>query len=567
MLDSYSSALSTPPGRVKSFLEGDNSKITPHSCVLRLYKNNLAEFLELLATDLCGGAGVKVNLDKFEPLAFNAKQLEWGFYLSPTHPDYYKITKSQLSYYIENPDDYYLITVKDSMKGFGGIVESWGYFITALNAGKKVCVDLSNLRPAGFVNDKKLQASGAVGNGDPNECSFFSIYKVIADHLKYGDICSFVILLGTLNDTLRRGGYKRGIICTSLDYRHENIDEYLEFDNALVPGGHKKAVRLDRGLLDYPKLMERIAYTAEKESTFLEKIKPDRPDLYANVCEGLAIPDGGICLLWRINLGLITDPEQIIYAFKYASEDLIDLHLSWRDKFNGDLSHIPTLREDKQVGLDLLGLGSMLANFGVTYKEFTESLNDFLLSEALTYPFVPSESVSNTLVHYLYLGYNLAINVARSKCNALGLPELERIFTIEPSQRHFTDCLDANGYTSTRSIFPPFERTQRRSSDHDQEKVYKHNPKIEIASDVGAKEIFDFACAFKRFLDFVGYSHGYMSFDSFEPIDSNWIKQFINSPLESKYYSESSRFDQTFLKKDSAVCELGRADECLVCAE
>ena len=562
--------ISTPPGRPYAFLKGDNRNLKPYSCVLRKYKGDLPAFLSLLAIDLCGGAGVKVNLDNFK--SFAPISANWGFYLDPEHPDFTKMSPDQAKLYTTIKPKDRIIRPDDSMSGENGLRASWESFIMGLAPfsplrNNRIVVDLSNLRPAGSVNSVGLEASGALGQGKPGETSFLSIYEAIANHLSGGDIATLLVLLGTLNETLRRGGFKRGIICTSLSYNHPQIENYLNFPNYTCPGGHKKAVRLDAGILNKGEsFLELLAESCEKESTFLEKIKPKRPDLYANVCQGLAIPDGGICTLWRINLGMIEEIDQIPLAMVEGTIDAMNLHLNWRNKFTPEeLAHVPTLKEDKQIGLDIMGMASMLAHFEVSYEDFTRELRRFNEDESFNPRY--HSVVANRLLKALAAGYGWSSLVADNMCEEAGLLPLERIHTVEPSQRHFTDCDDVEGFTTTRCIFPPFERTQRRVSDHEEQKIYHHNPKIETAAEVGATLNYEFACEWKRFMDTVARPHGYMSFDSFEPITPNWIKKFIESPLESKYYSEASRFDQSFMKKDSAVCELGRADECLVCSE
>ena len=569
----HSQDISSPPGRVKTFLTEPHRNTMPHSCVFRKYHNDLNTILDVVAKDLCGGAGVKINLDEFDQ--FEPINTNWKFYLDENNPDLKYLTEEQKRYLTtEVTYDDYVISVADSMRGYDGIRASWGYFIEELLKGNSVVVDLSHLRPAGTINSKGLMASGAIGKNDPNETSFFSIYKAIADHLADGKIGSLLTLLGTVNDCLRRGGYKRGIICTSLDYRSESIKDYLDFDNNTCPGGHKKAVRIDGGVLDSPYLKE-IADSAEGESTFLEKINPDRPDLYHNVCQAIRIPENHICLIWRYNLGMIGYPEDIPYWIESTVRDAVQLHQTWRDRFSKEeLSHLPTLEEDKQIAVDPIGMASFLANFGISYYQFTEALKKY---NADPDSFSP-DNLAEELVKHFAEGFNRGIMVADKLQEEEGLPLLERIFTpAEPSQRHFVDLEDIYGYTVTRSVFPPFERKQRRVSDHEEQLVFSHNPDIEIASDVGGKLTFEFAEQWQTFVDSFGRSHNAISFDSFEEITPEWMQNFVSSNLQSKYYSESSRYNQNFLKKQSGICELGdgsdldfeesRTDECAVCAE
>lgn len=550
-----------PPGRLRSYWQ-DKENHLPFSCILRVYRNNLGDFLSMIAQDLKSGAGVKVPLDHFQ--ARSPIQLNWGFYLSPDHPDYGNITAEQKKL-LRDPREGRMFTVDDSLLGDTGIQASWSFmeFAQSISWGNPenlLIFDLSKLRPAGTVNSNKLEASGPVGRR--GESSFLSILQAIAHHLEDGGIISFVQLLGTINDCLRRGGFKRGIVCTSLRWDSPYIWEYLDL-NTVIIGGHKKAVRLTPDLIKYPKLVEAIAQSCEAEGTFLEKVKS--PTLYANVCQGIAIEDGGTCLIYRINLAQISKLEDIVPTFIEATAQLVKLHLNWRKEVGEKANRVASLSRDRQVALDLMGLASFLAIHNISYSEFNQAIQLALRQEIN-----PHRSKAEFLVAELAIAYTASTEVADTICyEEYECEPLLRIHTIEPCQRHFTDCQDIFGFTATRGIYPPYHTNLIRVSDTEEQKLYEFYPQIETADEVGADLWEDFFCNFKIFLDQYGRSHGYMSFDSYKSITPEWINWFItDSPLESLYYPEAKRFKQTYLEKKVTNLDLGiRPDECEVCSE
>ena len=544
----------TAPGRVRTFLEKPSHTL-PFSCVLRKYHNNLGKFLAICANDLKQGAGVKVVLDDFQPRS--RLSVGWWFYLSPDHPDYKYLTPLQKQYLncLDSPSDIY--QVQDTLLGEHGIVEAWKYLIDTYTP---VTFDLSLLRPAGTVNEVGLKASGPIGCGTKGEQSFFSVFFAISQHLKEGGISSFLHLLGVLNDCIRRGGIKKAIICSSLRYDSPVIRDYINTHNIL--GNHKKAYRIDSNLLSSPALVSAIAESVESEGAFLEKIVDD--NLYANVCQGIKIPDNGTCLLWRVNLGGLPCIQDITNAFVFATSQLVKLHCTWREQVGDRAKSVAPLSEDRQVALDLLGLASLLAIEGISYRQLTAALNRYNNNIDIS-----TFSKADFLVAQLASAYQVSRYIADQICDSLDAPRLDRIHTIEPSQRHFMDCFDREGFTTTRGIYPPYHRSITRASESEKVRHIQFHPNVETAESVTPEGWQNFFCEFKKFIDLVGRSHGFMSFDSYLPITPNWIQWFLQeSPLESLYYPEASRYQKQYLQKKVAVCDLGiDREECSTCAE
>lgn len=569
-MSDYLSGISTAPGRVRTFKLDPEKGTSPHSCVLSVYKNNLFDLIKTTALDLKGGAGVKIVLDRFEKRS--SVKASWCFYLSPEHPDYEKMTALQEYHYDEldelhDPRDVY-INVEDSMLSSEGtgIIESWAIFINSISSGKSICLDLSKLRPAGETNDKGLVATGPVGYGKDNDnhSSFWAVYYYIAQHLEKGDIYSLMQLLGCINDTLRRGGFKRGIVCSSLNYKHPDFLEYITCDITKIPGSHKKAVSgIDEAILYDVDLVQKICDATNAQGVFWERQRDD--NRYLNVCQGIAIKDRGTCLIWRENLGLCTNRKDLIDGKVQATLDLCHLHVNWRDKVD-QKSPVLELEKDNQIGVDVLGLANMLRIWGVTYKEFNQALVNFINNK------VDSATKAAELVDALAEAYRASTKAADDFMDSLGLPRLDFIHTVEPAQSHSYECKDVDGFTTVRGIWPPFARRTRRRSNTQKNIVVKFGD-VEVATDFDPDFNFILSDNYYRFMKLVGRPHG-ISVDDWGVATPDrlawWVKEL---DLPSKYYSESNTYkEQSALRKRAVVtdpigCSIANPGTCAVCEE
>lgn len=557
----------TFPGRPITFLESPEKCTLPFSCSFRKYDNVLANLLTLCSRDLRGGAGVKVILDDY--ITQTPIQANWNFYLSPDHPDYKNLTEYQKLKLAPNNAQPYLISVLDSMEGSEGIEESWSSFISALIEGKTVTVDLSDLRPYGSTNHKGLTATGPVGDGteESNSSSFFAIYDAIFNHILDGEILSLLKVLGTLNSTLRRGGqYKNGIITSSMRWDNPEIYKYLNAPLVEIPGSHKKSVKYSEGLLSDETLLQLISDKRNQESLFLEPILDD--DLHTNVCQAIYSKPNGVCIINRLNIAQCKTPEEITEGMIKATLALCELHVSWRNEVGDRANIYLPLVEDRQIGMDILGFANYLAQNNITYLEFTNGL-DFIINGLGN---KPGSHVSD-IIRSLIKGYIQSTEAADNFMDTLGLPHLDRIHTIEPSQSHAYKCVDINGFTTARSIFAPMGRKDKRASDSQRIKVYMHGP-VEIASEVGGETHQRFIELWQQMMNMFGRPHS-ISFDTWLPCNVDWLKWFIQSDIQTAYYQFAESHDQSYLSKkvmgqdQPKVCDitLKAKEGCAVCGE
>ena len=272
------SGVSSAPGRVRTFREHPEYNTTPHSCALFCYNNDPVELVKFVTIALKGGAGVKIifpastnfDLGEIEPA-------EIRYTIDPTHPDAAKIDADN-NFKVEYDDSDYAsqvfdVTPLDTISGINGILSAIDeiYFY----AGSRILVDLSNLRPAATINKWGMQSSGP--------SSFWDIFKSFHEFCQNPSIGSLLICLGHVNHTMRRGGYKKGIVTSAMEYDCPLVSEYLDVDITGLLGSHKLGLIIDPEVMLPRELVFKIVDKRNEQSLFLEKVTPTRNTWY-NVC-------------------------------------------------------------------------------------------------------------------------------------------------------------------------------------------------------------------------------------------------------------------------------------------
>lgn len=592
--DDLKSSPASFPGRPRTFLLQPELKTAPFSCELILYDNNIfTGLIKPVSRFLRCGAGVKVILDNYIKPSAAHPNFEWKFALSRNHPDFKNLSLEQKEHLhhdtsirdIYEPD--VVIQVNDSMEEETqltySIEESWAAFVRASVTGQKVLVDLSQLRPNGTINSKGLMASGPIGLGKNEEeeaCSFFDVYKTLFNYLSSPTVQGLLILLGTLNDTLRRGGFKRGIVTSSMSWKNRHFNEYLDVPLVSLPGGHKKGARLDPKVVkDYP-LLKKIVHSCNVESLFLAKIDPTG---YDNVCMGLKIVNFGTCLIHRFNIGAVEKMRHIPGWMNQVAAQLTLLHLNWRRDKPEIAKLVAPQEQDLQIGMDIMGMANALAYWKISYREFVDALHRYNDGQIpIGGELKEGAGRADQLVFYLAQGYQQSTDECDRICDLYRTPRFLRIHTpSEPAQSHSYETKDLSGFATARAIFaPPCSTTRngcriRRVSNH-QKNVMANHGFIENAADIGPELHEELCAAFTKFVGLNGRSHGYMSFDDRREMTEERLIDFIlNSDLQTKYYSEHKNFNQYYLNKKAptltSACDISAYDaskeECAVCAE
>ena len=390
-----------------------------------------------------------------------------------------------------------VFVVEDSMEGENGIEASWRFVSHALRMGAGCAVHLSKLRPSGHENGKGLTASGPI--------SFAKIYS-------------------QLNETLRRGGvYKNGAIVAHLDITHDDILEFVRVTRTEL-NWIKRCVDVTeeswRAATD--ECRDAILYGIKSGDIWLNKIKYDDKGerIYGNVCLEVYLPSRGTCLLQHVNLAACSTGN-IEQAFVEGMSELCELH--GRTSVGATGEYLPAT-VDRQVGLGVLGLASLLGRYRVTYEEFGDALENVNIGQY-------SEGVGYELAFNLMLGIQKAADIAEEY-------NMVRAFAIAPTASCSYKSETLDGFTATPEIAPPIATWVDRDSGTFGVKRYKYGD-VEIASDVGWDAYKKVADQLMIMYNNTGLLHGY-SFNSWSDVvnyDREFVEEWLLSPQTSLYYS------------------------------
>jgi len=447
-----------------------------------------------------------------------------------------------------------VFNVEDSMEGEDGIEASWRFVSHGLRNGAGVAVHLSSLRERGAENGKGLVASGPV--------SFGKIYS-------------------TLNEILRRGGlYKNGAVVLHLDYSSPDAIEFVSASRSELPWV-KRCLNVDENFLSAssPELINACLRAVSSGDLWLNKIRYDSRGerIRANVCLEVYLPHRGTCLLQHVNLGACT-LDNIQGAFVEGMMQLCDLH--GRTGVGDTGEYLPP-SIDKQIGLGVLGLANFLSIHGISYKEFGDALDAFLIEDPHPWSHYWKDTVAGKAVYALYQGIDAAADIAREH-------EMERAFCIAPTASCSYRYLDTKGFTTTPEIAPPIARTVDRDSGTFGVESFDYG-EVETAAEVGWEAFFKVANGLVQLYQRTGLFHGY-SFNSWSDIvnyDEVFLKDWLDSPQTSLYYSlqvlpDTQRKDDAYAaldddfksmfglneetEQDSASCSV-EAGFCAACSE
>ncbi len=544
-----------PTGRIKSFLFHPERKTLAPSCLLRVYKGNLAAEVQAISWYLQTNAGIKVHLHETCLDEWTSSKFNWYFDIGSNHPDASKMSVEAAARKWNGEAIDCLIVVEDTMES---IRSSWEEFIGAAYCDKTILVDLSAIRPAGKSLETKIVSTGVFGLEESDE-GFLSVYEWLADYLWNPCIENLLVLFGGLCKVIARGGtHKNGIVTTSINWNAPFVWDYLDFPLASIPGGSKKAIRLADAVLKDEQLCERIVKAVNEESVFLEKIKyaPSGNELYLNVCVGLFLEHKGSCLTSPFNIAQCKTPEDIPEALCAMTRFLCEVHTQWRTLAHNYKPELYLgLEEDKQVGITCMGLASFLAAQGVSYQEHVEGLKWVRELEVYQYYGIKSNNKDIKIAYYLYTGYQEAAKIAREY-------GLERAFGIEPNQRCYLDYKDLEGYTVSRQIDPPFSNPEARESSVHGQDIVQYHPLIETAAEVGHELHQQHHEEWQYLMESTGLAHG-ASFDWYRYINVQDLKDFMRSPRQGSYYMQANKVDQSYLDKGN-LCLIEDPD-CVSC--
>ena len=506
------------PERVSTYLADKGGDRLPFSCTLATLDSDtdLAEVLTFAVKSLKAGAGVKLIIT--ESFKLDAPKPDFELYLDikeNSDSQYFEEVRHPERLNQTHPNGTPVVKVEDSIDSIlEGVTQ-----VLQLNH-TSVCVDLSNLRPRDTVNSKGLVASGAV--------IFAQLFDALEYHIQKQTMHSLLKLFGTVNSVILRGGYKKGIITSAISDLSPLLQDYLDVPLVSLPGSHKKGVILTHR--PDSQLEGQILDKVNTESMFLQKYQPGKG--YANVCQGIMLKDRGTCLIYRINLGQVTDISSLSTIFAEATKRAIYTHWEWRQLHPERAKLWADLETDNQIAVDVMGLANLLANLGISYSDFIDALWG---------------KAELDLVYELKAAYSQSTLVADKYCEKLGLPVFSKLHTVEPAQSHSYRSVDCKGYTVARGIFAPFSRFVNRMSHAANETVRTYdygNCETKLAPEQHLKLCEGWYTMMANY----GRPHA-ISYDTYIDFTPETFTQWYDSSLPTLYYNLSKDYNTDFGRK------------------
>lgn len=414
--------------------------------------------------------------------------------------------------------------VEDDMEGPDGIEASWRFVSHGLRNAAGVAVHLSKLRAKGSDNGKGLIASGPV--------SFATIYS-------------------KLNEILRRGGkFRNGAITLHLDYFHPDAIEFVKASRSELPWA-KRCLNVDKDFLDKasPELIAACLKAIANGDLWLTKISYDKNGnrIYGNVCLEILIPHRGTCLLEHVNLGACSI-DNLEGAFVAGMTELCELH---GRTGVGDTGEYLSPEIDKQVGLGMLGLANFLSIHGISYKEFGDAIEAYLMDDPHPWAHHWKDTVAGKAVYAFDKGLRSAAEVAREN-------GMERAFTIAPTASCSYRYLDTRGFTTAPEIAPPIDRIVDRDSETMGVERFEYGP-VEIAEEAGWETFRKVADGIMRLMGSTGLLHAYSMnwWSDLVACDEVFLRDWLQSPQISLYYALQVQAGTQ--AKDDVGVELGES--------
>jgi len=172
-----------------------------------------------------------------------------------------------------------------------------------------------------------------------------------------------------------------------------------------------------------------------------------------------------------------------------------------------------------------------LSLHSISYKEFGEALDAFLMDDPHPWAHYWTNTVAGKAVHALYKGINSAADIAREH-------EMERAFAIAPTASCSYRYLDKAGFTTAPEIAPPIAREVDRDSGTFGVESFNYG-NVEIAAEVGWEDYTRVVNGIVNLFETTGLFHGY-SFNSWSDVvnyDIKFLKDWLESSQTSLYYS------------------------------
>lgn len=287
----------------------------------------------------------------------------------------------------------------------------------------------------------------------------------------------------------------------------------------------------------------------------------DANGIYVSNCLEVLLPHRGTCLLEHINMGACSIDE-LEGAFVDGMKELCELH--GRTGVGETGEYLPP-EKDRQVGLGILGLANFLSIHDISYRDFGEALDAYLMDDPHPWCHYWGEKPAGKAVKALDKAIQAAAEVAREN-------KMERAFAIAPTASCSYRYLDVRGFTTAPEIAPPIARIVDRDSETMGVERFEYGP-VEIAEEVGWETFRKVADGIARLYSRTGLYHSYSLnwWSDMVVCDEAFIKEWLDSPQTSLYYalqvqSGTQAKDNVGVDLEESLAEFFSLDETSSCS-
>lgn len=365
-----------------------------------------------------------------------------------------------------------------------------------------------------------------------------------------GGAVPFALMLDALVHNIKRDTYKKGAGIAWLPWWHEDLQEFLAADfNSIYRGVYLPAQDDSQMWRDFwgSGKAEALAKAYDSGKCFLCKLPPydytTNEQLFLNLCTEVRLPSRGACWLGVVNLSQydLSTIEQFATDYADAALELYaDVQKCWELQQQSPLACDSP--NNRQFGLGVSGLASLLANCSVTFADFTsafatvvsESQSPTIEEYARVSSSFCNDSVAHALVDAIVQGYLSASSVLQGK--------VVRAFCVQPSATGAYECADVSGYHSSPELQPVIGirdksgvHTIRKSQLLGDQRITFH-PATETIEDVDYSTYLSLCHLWQKLLDSTGLAHQHSACFYGQAFDTHLLFQWSKTAVGSLYY-------------------------------
>ena len=412
---------------------------------------------------------------------------------------------------------------------------AWGTIVSSKQGAPSW--ELTELRPRGSKVNSGGDTCGAVGFG--------AVYDSI---------------IGAMRRDVKKNS--AGIIW--LDWSHKDIQEFLSADFKYVfRGVYLPAVSDNDGrerLLSDKKLCEALTNAYNENRIFLckrpENDRYTNERLMLNLCTEIEIPHQGFCILGAIQLGRfnLDNLDTLKDVFTSASADMLQ-HMDKVLSANKTDSYLYcSSPANRQFGLGVSGLASLLANCGVKYTAFADALSEITANYKMGIAKVAFDAES---IAHKSTAHTIVAAIARAYANSTSIlkGKVSRAFCVQPSATGAYKCADVQGYHTSPELQPVTGirdnfgvHTIRQSALYGNEKIVFH-PDVETVNEVPYVVYNELCAGWQALMNATELAHRHSSCWYGDKFSTEDLTAFVNNDLRLNLYYRLRPYNEVALNK------------------